>query len=68
MYLFELVFLFSLDIDVGVDSLDSVVTLFSVFEEPAGCFLSWPVTFPLTVARVPFLRILASVCYLWSFG
>ena len=53
MYLFELVFLYFLDICPGVKLLGHIVVLFLVYEKPPCCFPQWlhQFTFPPTVYK-----------------
>ena len=60
MYLFELISSFSLEIYPGVSMLDHVVVLLT----SCGC-TSWQSQ--CSVQGFPFLHILTSTCYLWSF-
>ena len=66
MYLFKSVFSFSSDIYPGVELLDQMVVLFLVFWEPpiVAALIYIPTNY---IQGFPFLHILISICYLWSF-
>ena len=71
MYIFELVFLFSLDIYPEVELLDHMVVLFLVFWGTSILFstAAAPICIPTSsVWKFPFLHILANIYYLWGFG
>ena len=71
MYLFKLVFLFSLDIYPWVEYLGhTVVQFLAFFWETSILFskVTVPVHFPISsVQGFPFLYILTNICYLYSF-
>ena len=66
MYLFKLVFSFSLDIYPGVELLDNRVVLFYFFEEPPYCFPQWlhQLTFASTVHKGSLFFITLATIYL----
>ena len=70
IYLFELVFSFSLDIYTGMELLDHMVFLFLIFWGTSILFsiVAEPVYIPTnSVQGFSFLCILANICYLWCF-
>ena len=69
IYLFKLMFSFSLDIYSGVKLLDHMVILFLVFWGPSILFstVAAPIYILIkNVQRFPFLHVLTNICYLWS--
>ena len=67
MYLFELVFLFFLDLYPGVELLGHMVTLLLIFWEASILFstVTAPIYIPTNSAGgFPFLHILTNICYL----
>ena len=71
MYLFELVFSFSLDKYLVVGFLDYIVVMFLIIWETSKLFsiVAVPIYIPTNGAQgFPFIHILTSTCYFLSFG
>ena len=71
MYLFELVFSFSLDKYLVVGFLDYIVVMFLIIWETSKLFsiVAVPIYIPANGAQgFPFIHILTSTCYFLSFG